>query len=176
MKPIQTLAYIKVPFWYAVTALSVMRFCRMLASFREFVLPCAIALFFHVKSHNKYHIYFKNASFKIVINQSRCFPTHNNSSIIHIFLENLVYDFWKLIHLIKRIWYTGRAKKKCPMNRRFFFFFKYENNKIWNNYEDHHVEQSFMCLRIFPCEFEIIAVTTPSIFIKSEIFVFLYWY
>ena len=32
-------------------------------------------------------------------------------------------------------------------------FLKYENNQIWNNYEHHHVEQSFMCLRIFSCGF-----------------------
>ena len=41
---------------------------------------------------------------------------------------------------------TWHPPKSAPWNNNFF---KYENNKIWNKYEHHHVEQSFMCLRIF---------------------------
>ena len=43
------------------------------------------------------------------------------------------------------------SPKECPMKQ--LFLFKYENKNNWNKYEHYHVERSFMCLRIFSCEF-----------------------
>ena len=40
--------------------------------------------------------------------------------------------------------------QKVPHETTIFLNMKY---KIWNKYEHYHVEKSFMCLRIFSCEF-----------------------